>query len=66
MTTPQTTTPSLRMDDLITKKEAARRLAVSVRTLDRVIERGALERVYVMGCARVRSRDIQRIVTEGI
>lgn len=49
-------------DRLIDIKEAAHRLGVSVRTVDRMVDRGELEKVNVGGLVRFRESDIQNIV----
>lgn len=51
---------------LMTKKEAAARLSISTRTLDRLVARKLLSKVFVLGAVRFRERDIDRIVSEGI
>ncbi|MHB1433604.1 MAG: helix-turn-helix domain-containing protein [Streptosporangiaceae bacterium] len=52
-------------DRLITAAEAARRLGVSARTVDRLAERGDLERVKVLGATRFRASDVAAIVAHG-
>lgn len=49
-------------DHLIDIKEAAHRLGVCVRTVDRMVDRGELEKVNVGGLVRFRESDIQNIV----
>lgn len=52
-------------DFLLTKKEAARRLAVSTRTLDRLVVRGQLSKVLIGSCPRFRKSDIDALVACG-
>lgn len=49
---------------LVSKKEAAEILGVSVRSVERMVASGQLEKVYVRGCVRIRLRDIQSLVGE--
>ena len=53
-------------DRLLTKKEAARRLSVSVRTLDRMILQGWLDKVFLGASPRIRKSDIDVIIERGI
>lgn len=53
-------------DKLITKKMASERLSVSIRTLDRMIADGLLEKVFVGSSPRLRKSDIDRIITHGV
>lgn len=58
---------STRSDDrLLTKKQAASRLAISVRTLDRMVARRILEKVFVGNAPRFRKSDIDAIITNGV
>jgi excisionase family DNA binding protein len=50
---------------LIGKREVARILACSVRTVERLVAVGALEKVMVLGAVRFRVHDVQKIVKEG-
>jgi excisionase family DNA binding protein len=50
---------------LISKREVARLLACSVRTVERLVAVGALEKVMVLGAVRFRIYDVQKIVKEG-
>jgi excisionase family DNA binding protein len=52
-------------ESLITKKEAANRLAISVRTLDRLADRGLVEKIYIGGSVRIREREVDSIVECG-
>jgi excisionase family DNA binding protein len=54
-----------RVGGLIGKREVARILACSVRTVERLVALGALEKVMVLGAVRFRVYDVQRIVKEG-
>jgi len=52
-------------DRLLTKKDAARRLSVSVRTLDRMILQGWLDKVFLGASPRIRKSDIDAIIANG-
>jgi excisionase family DNA binding protein len=47
---------------LLTKREAAERLRISLRTIERLISAGRLPLVHVEGAARVRVADLERYV----
>lgn len=47
---------------LLTKKEAADRLRVSVRSLDRLRSRGAIRAVRVLGVVRIAEGEIERFI----
>jgi excisionase family DNA binding protein len=47
---------------LLTKREAAEQLGVSVRTIERLISAGRLPLVHVEGAARVRVADLETYV----
>ena len=49
-------------DQLLTKKEVAEILAVSERTLDRMLARGKLTKVKVGGCVRLMANEIDAVV----
>jgi excisionase family DNA binding protein len=51
---------------LITKAEAAERLAVSVRTVERLITAGRLPLVHVEGAARLRVADLEAYVDASV
>jgi len=53
-------------ESLITKKEAANRLAISIRTLDRLANRGLVEKIFIGGSVRIREREVDAIVECGI
>jgi len=53
-------------DRLLTKKDAAHRLSVSVRTLDRMIEQGLLDKVFLGASPRIRKSDIDSIIKRGV
>jgi len=53
-------------DRLLTKKMAAHRLSVSVRTLDRMIGQGRLEKVFLGASPRIRNSDIEAIIAGGL
>jgi excisionase family DNA binding protein len=53
-------------DRLLKKKVVAERLAVSKRTLDRMVAAGKIEKVFVGASSRFRESDIDRIVSEGL
>jgi len=62
---PETTGTSVNLSRLITKKEAADRLSISTRTLDRMVARNLIEKVFLMGSVRFRSRDLEEIIMKG-
>ncbi len=47
---------------LLTKHDAATRLDVSVRTIDRLIEDGELNPIDIRGCVRLHPDDLQELV----
>jgi excisionase family DNA binding protein len=49
---------------LLTKKEAADRLSVSVRSLDRLRSVGAIRTVQVRGSVRISEAEIEKFVTK--
>ncbi|MGE9268112.1 MAG: helix-turn-helix domain-containing protein [Verrucomicrobiales bacterium] len=55
-----------KVSDLVTRKAAASRLSISTRTLDRMANKGLIEKVFVGGSVRFRSYDIDKIVSEGV
>ena len=57
--------PRSPQERLISKREGAKLLAVSTRTLDRISEKGVLEKVHVNGSVRFRLGDINRIIQNG-
>ena len=52
-------------DRLLPPPETARRLGISRRTVDRLAELGFLEKVHVLGAARYRQSDVDRIIRDG-
>ena len=59
--------PELQYEDkLITKKQAAERLAISTRTIDRMVAMRRLEKIFVGASTRFRKSDIDRIVAKGV
>ena len=49
-------------DNLLRKKEFAIMIAVSLRTIDRMVAAGELEKVMVRGCVRFRESAAQKII----
>lgn len=49
-------------DRLVRKCEAASFLACSLRTIDRLVVLGELNRIYVLGAVRYRLSEIQAII----
>lgn len=49
---------------LLTKREAADRLRVSVRSLDRLRSVGAIKTVQIRGSVRVAETEIERFITK--
>ena len=52
-------------DKLMTKKQVAERLAVSTRTIDRIVSMRRLEKVFLGASSRFRKSDIDRIIAKG-
>ena len=50
---------------LVSKKQAAGILGVSVRSVERMVASGQLSKVKVLGSVKIRVRDLQDIVEEG-
>jgi len=55
-----------REDKLLTKRQAANRLAISIRTLDRMVARRILTKAFVGSAPRFRKSDIDAIVENGV
>lgn len=53
-------------DQLYTKQMAAQKLSVSIRTLDRLVKAGRLEKVFIGSSPRFRKSDLDQIVVHGI
>ena len=51
---------------LITKKMAAERLCVSTRTIDRMVKKGLLQKIFLGSSPRFRENDIDQVVMNGI
>ena len=49
-------------DRLLSKKQAVEILAISERTLDRILARGKLTKVRVGGCVRLMANEIDAVV----
>ena len=52
-------------DRLLSRGDAAERLALSVRTLDALDHLGVLPKVHVLGAVRFRESDVERLIREG-
>ena len=52
-------------DRLLRKKDVVDRLALSKRSVDRLVTSGKLEKVKVMGAVRFRESDVQALVEKG-
>ena len=52
-------------DRLVKKSAAALKLGVSVRTIDRLILKGVLEKVFVGSAPRIRLSQLDRLVEHG-
>jgi excisionase family DNA binding protein len=50
---------------LLTKKEVARRLACSIRMVERLVASGALAAVKIRGAVRFRLCDVEQIIMKG-
>ena len=57
--------PGATLAGLIGKRQVAQILACSIRTVERLVALGALEKVMVLGAVRFRVKDVQKIVEEG-
>lgn len=64
MQTQDTTTQAT--ERLITKADAAKRLSISTRTLDRIAESGLVEKIFVRGSVRFKLSVIESIIQNGI
>ena len=54
------------MNALMSKREVAKLLAVSVRTIERLVARGKLKTVKVGGCVRFRAKEIEQVIEVGV
>ncbi len=63
MENPHTETP---VDRLLTVRDVAKMLGVSVRLVNRLFSTGELPRVKIGRAARARLSDVERIVAEGV
>ena len=52
-------------DRLLRKKDVVDRLALSKRSVDRLVTSGKLEKVKVMGAVRFRESDVQALIEKG-
>ena len=52
-------------DRLLRKEDVVNRLSLSLRTVDRLVSSGKLEKVKVMGAVRFRESDVQALVEKG-
>jgi excisionase family DNA binding protein len=52
-------------DRLVSKKEAARVLGMSVRSVERLIARGLLRVVRILGAVRIRLSDVRKLMDGG-
>ena len=50
------------VDQLITKREVAKLLAVSERTIDRVMARGKITKIKVGGCIRFKLSEVKEVI----
>jgi excisionase family DNA binding protein len=53
------------VEKLVSKKEVAERLGVSVRSVDRLIAKGVLRRIKILGAVRFRFSDVLLIMEGG-
>ena len=58
--------PTEPKDKLLTKKRAADRLSISTRTLDRMVTKRLIEKVFVGQSVRFRESDIDAIIARGV
>jgi excisionase family DNA binding protein len=52
-------------DRLVKKSTAAMKLGVSIRTIDRLIHKGVLEKVFVGSAPRLRLSQLDRLIEKG-
>ena len=52
-------------DKLLRKSDVVNRLSLSLRTVDRLVASGKLERVKVMRSVRFRESDVQALIERG-
>jgi excisionase family DNA binding protein len=52
-------------EKLVSKREVAQRLSVSLRSVDRLTAKGALRRVKVLGAVRFRLTEVLAIIEGG-
>ena len=52
-------------DRLVKKSVAAIKLGVSLRTIDRLIQKGILEKVFVGSAPRIRLSQLERLIERG-
>ena len=52
-------------DSLLKKKEVASLLSCSLRTIDRLVAHGRLNKVLVLGAIRFRASQVQQIINGG-
>jgi excisionase family DNA binding protein len=52
-------------DRLVNKREVAERLGLSLRTVDRLMAKGVLRRVKILGAVRFRLSDVVTIMDGG-
>jgi len=52
-------------DSLLTKKQVAGRLGLSLRSVERLVAKGALERVKILGAVRYRDSQVRMIILGG-
>ena len=50
---------------LLSKKEVAETLSVSVRSVERLVARGVLKKIKVGGCVRFRSSELEKLIETG-
>ena len=54
------------VEKLLRKREVAAQLACSLRTVERLVSKGCLTRVKVMGAIRFKLSEVQAIVKGGV
>ncbi len=57
--------PNNKPEQLVSKKVVAERLGLSVRSVDRLTAKGALQRVKVLGAVRFRMSEVLSIINGG-
>ena len=52
--------------ELISKQDAALIMGVSVRSVERLISRGMLEKIKILGAVRIKLSDVKKLIGEEV